>query len=297
MAVGGLLRRNLIVPDNVDEAFDAACIAAIAESAGAQDGADVERFGENVRAAVQGYLERAQAPTDAEVRSEILALRRAAATAERAMRGTLAAEYSLDRIEQFIADDDRPLATWLKKIGAGDAKQIHDAIENLRHRLAGLSDAARLWIEMPGPRLPPAAALRETRQQAFDAITLTAGMTVRSAKPTGKKRVRLVPTPVGPHAGTRAGKLRAGGRQRHVDGIVLAAFLAVAYYELTGRLPSRWRSGSRPGPFVRMVEEVLVAMRAAGSVGADDLVRRYLALRRRGDEGDKQAGTAVQSGV
>lgn len=230
-------RSRLIAPDTVDRIFDSAVILRIARCAKIPADADIATFGCSVRGAAREYLSNATAPHPGEHRE---ALEELAHHVRLALDGDPSAPH-----------------------------RVVDALESLHPETQRLLDQ-----RTPLDREVP------TREELLDpddgreALILLSGLCHRSGtwkpgrmRPGGKQsRPTLQADVIGPH-------LRRG-RPSDVPEFILCSRLGGAYCKATGRILPRRSNSNDPGPFARLVHEVLCLL-GASNVNAIELVNRY----------------------
>ena len=214
---------------DVPQVFDAARIQHLATVVKLPPGCDLDRFGESVRVAVHIYARAAATPTNNGQRREIEELHRHSA------------QKAYERLAQAIE------------------AMTHPVRSELRCRQSRVAD------RMPEWRIPDPAELRDpaTRKQAaqgFEALTCYGGYWAEGRKrPTGRRSRTFRPELYAPSA-SRGEPRRAAERD-------LVMWLQVAVAETAARVPLAARHGN-PGPFARMVAEVLQLVGAAGPANA-----------------------------
>ena len=226
-------RARLILPNEIERSFDEAAIQCLAEAAKLPQGTDLERFGRSIRAAVHQYLIDAAIPQPGEIRMEIEQL---ASTVQHALNG------EPGRLEAAVA------------------------------ALEALPPATRKTFEEHShPRSVPSA--RDLRDSVYGrtALSLLFGLCHRGAewemgrkRPSGKRsRPHLQPRLAGPRV--------QRGRPSNRAEFMLCNRLAGTYWRATGRSPPHRVDMRKPGPFLRLVQEVLVRI-GASHINAAELI-------------------------
>lgn len=229
-------RARLISRDDVERVLDDSAIQCLAQAARLPRRADLTRFGRYVRAAVHQYLNDANVPQPSEHRATIDSLARKLRDALDDKPGALEAAVAF-----FEAI---PPAT--RKV----LEDVHDpenipTVRDLRDPVHGRKELVRLY-----------------------------GLCHRGAewkagrrRPGGKRsRPRLEPLLIGP-------RVRPGRPSNHAE-FVLCTWLAIAYELLAERPPPFQADRRNPGPFVRLVRDVL-ALAGAADVDAVEMVEAY----------------------
>ncbi len=227
-------RARLISPDDVDRVLDESAIRSLAQAAKLPPSADMEWFDRSIRAAVHQYLIDANTPQPSEHRTAIASLARKA-------RDAL---------------DGKP----------GALEATADALEAL------LPATREMFVEdIAYPKSVPTVCDLRDPVHGRTALSLLYGLCHRGAewkegrkRPGGKRsRPHLQPLLAGP--------LGQRGRPANRTEFMLCTYLGSAYWVATGRRPPRRADRRNPGPFVRLVRDVL-ALAGAASVDAAELV-------------------------
>ena len=228
-------RVRLLSPGEIDRVFDAGTIENLARVARIPRSADLEVFGNSVREALRQYLTSAAAPHPSEYRQEI-----------------------------------QGLATAVRRALDGEPAALQTAAD----LLDGLSLETRDFLQNFGPthRLPTSSDLRHPENGTW-ALKLLSGQLHQGSEPKpgrgrpgGKRsrptlRSRLAYPPV------------KRGRPKNAEEIVLCAYLANAYSQATGKGVPRHTDPRKPGPFARLVSEVLNRIKHVAN--AVELVNAY----------------------
>ncbi len=227
-------RARLILSDDVERVFDDLAIQCLAQAAKLPHSADLARFGRSVRAAVRQYLTDTNAPQPSEHRAAIASLARKARDALDGKPGAL--EATADALEAL------PPAT------------------------------RKMFVEdIAYPKSVPTVCDLRDPVHGRTALSLLYGLCHRGAewkegrkRPGGKRsRPHLQPLLAGP-------RWRRGRPSNRAE-FMLCTYLDSTYWVATGRRPPRRADRRNPGPFVRMVRDVL-ALAGAASIDAAELV-------------------------
>ena len=230
-------RSRLISPDDVDRIFDSAAIRRIARCAKMPADADIEAFGCSVRSAAREYLSNATTPDPGEHREAL-----------------------------------EDLAHHVRLALDGDPSAPHrvvDALGSLHPETRRLLDS---WAA-PHREVPTSEELLHP-EDGRAALILLSGLCHRGAawKPGRKRRggKQSRPTLQAEVIGPRVRR----GRPSDIAEFLLCTWLGGAYYKATGRFPPRQSHPDNPGPFARLVREVLCLL-GASNINAVELVNRY----------------------
>ncbi len=247
-------RARLISPDDVERVFDDSAIQCLAQAARLPRSADLTRFGRSIRAAVHQYLIDANAPQPGEHRAAIASLARKARDALDGKPGAL--EATADALEalhpatreMFVEDIAYPMN--------------FPTVRDLRDPVHGRKALSRLW-----GLCHRGAEWKEGRR-----------------RPGGKRsRPRLEPLLVDPRlrwSERTQGYTVLGRPPRETELVMLCMHLGDAYWRATGKMPPRRADPRTPGPFLRLVREVL-RMVGAAHIDAAELVEASYGRRQR----------------
>ncbi len=247
-------RARLISPDDVERVFDDSAIQCLAQAARLPRSADLTRFGRSIRAAVHQYLIDANAPQPGEHRAAIASLARKARDALDGKPGAL--EATADALEalhpatrrMFVEDISYPMN--------------FPTVRDLRDPVHGRKALSRLW-----GLCHRGAEWKEGRK-----------------RPGGKRsRPRLEPLLVDPRlrwSERTQGYTVRGRPPRETELVMLCMHLGDAYWRATGKMPPRRANPRTPGPFLRLVREVL-RMVGAAHIDAAELVEASYGRRQR----------------
>lgn len=230
-------RAQLIKATNVDPVFNAETIRKLAQLARLPPDADLGAFGRSIRCCVRHFLDHAAVPQGGEIRGELQVF-----------------AYSVKRVVTEWPKGAEAAAEGLKKLSS----------EAQRH----LDDHAAPYRSVPTrDELLDARCGRDAFSLLLGLLHIGAVWEPGRRRPGGKRsRDKLQGKVIGP-------PIRRG-RPRNTPEFHLCNSLGAAYWKATGKLPPLKTRADAPGPFARLVREVL-RQTGTPSVDAVELVNAH----------------------